>query len=240
MSSALRIALVAEGWTDRIVIEAAVSDLVGGQAFALKLIQPEDPAATAPFAVPRPFGWAGVYRWCREVVDRAGRLRDDVIFAGYDILIFHLDADVANSNYAAAHINDAPNLTDLPFSSLVCPPPSTTTDPLRLVLLRWAGETQTPAATVLCSPSKCIEAWVLAALHPQDPAVTGGNLECSVSPANLLQAKPSAERLIRSGKKDKARYQARQQEIANAWPQVRQICTEAERFSLEFLAEMPA
>ena len=98
MSNALRIALVAEGWTDKIVVEAAISELLGGPPFALKLLQPEDPAASAPFSAPRPFGWAGVYRWCREVVDRAGRLRDDVVFASYDVLIIHLDADVADSN----------------------------------------------------------------------------------------------------------------------------------------------
>jgi len=231
--------MVAEGKTDRIVVEAAISALLAGRSFALKLLQPEDPAGSAPFASARPVGWAGVYRWCREAVDRAGRLRDDIIFAGYDILVLHLDADVAELDYTSAHIHDAPDPSDLPCASPACPPPSTTTDPLRIVLLRWTGETATPPAVVLCTPSKSIEAWVLAALYPQDAAVTSGSLECIALPANRLQAKPVAERLVRSRKKVPGRYEARQQDMANAWSQVRQVCTEAERFSLAFLNEIP-
>ena len=240
MSNMVRIALVAEGWTDQIVIEAAVTALLAGRSFALKLLQPEDPLATGPFAVARPGGWTGVYRWRREAVARAGRLRDDVIFASYDILILHLDADVAESNYASAHIQDAPDPTDLPCASPVCPPPSATTDPTRIVLLRWCGETATPDAVVLCTPSKNIEAWVLAALYPREAVVTSGDLECIPKPGNFLKAKPATERLFTSGKKDRDRYQARQKDIESAWPQVRAICTEAERFSVEFIDEDPA
>jgi hypothetical protein len=240
MSNMVRIALVAEGLTDPIVVEAAVASLLAGRSFALKLLQPEDPLATAPFGNSRPAGWPGVYRWCREAVARAGRLRDDVIFASYDILIFHLDADVAESNYASAHIHDAPDPADIPCASPVCPPPSATTDPLRIVLLRWCGETATPDAVVLCTPSKNIEAWVLAALYPEDAAVTSGNLECIAEPANLLRAKPADERLVRSGKKVRDRYQTRQKDIENAWPHVRANCTEAERFSVEFIDEVGA
>src|SRR5438132_11910472 len=114
MSDPVRIALVAEGWTDRSVIEAAIAALLSGRTYDLNLLQPEDPAATAPFAVQRPGGWSGVYRWCREAVDRAGRLRHDIIMASYDVIILHLDADVADGNYAAAHIHDAPDPNDLP------------------------------------------------------------------------------------------------------------------------------
>ena len=235
MSNLLRIALIAEGWTDQIVIGAAISALVAGRSFSLKLLQPEDPAGSAPFADLRPCGWSGVYHWCREVVDRSGRLRDDVIFASYDVVIIQLDADVAESNYAAAHIHDAPDPTDLPCNSPDCPPPSATSNPLRVVMLRWAGETQTPPATVLCTPSKSIEAWVLAALYPTDPAVTSGKLECINRPANRLQAKPAAERLVRSGKKIQERYEAQQQVFKNEWPQVQQTCSEAQRFSEELL-----
>ena len=129
MSNLVRVGLVAEGWTDRSVINAAIAALVGAQAYQLRLLQPEDPAATAPFGAARPFGWTGVYRWCREVVERAGRLRDDVTLNTYDIVIVHLDADVAGSNYLGAHINDAPNPNDLPCAQQ-CPPCSNTTNAL--------------------------------------------------------------------------------------------------------------
>lgn len=233
MSNTIRIALVAEGWTDRSVIEATIAALLAGRSYDLNLLQPEDPAATAPFGVKRPVGWGGVFRWCRESVNRAGQLRGDVLLASYDKVILHLDADVADGNYAGAHIQDAPDPNDLPCGQ-ACPPPSATTNSLRVVLLRWAGETNTPPSVVLCIPSKSLEAWVLAAIYPQDAAVTNGNLECRATPANLLQAKPVNERLVRSGKKVRERYEARQADVTTAWPLVRQVCSEAERFSAEF------
>jgi len=238
MSNPVRIALVAEGKTDRIVIEAAVKALLGERRFDLKLLQPEDPASTGPFAIRRPVGWGGVYRWCCESVERAGHLRDDVLKHSYDLVILHVDADVAHSNYAAAHISNAANPGDLPCDQ-PCPPPNATTDALRRVILGWANEEVTPPFVVLCTPSKCVEAWVLAALYPTDPAVTGEGLECHPSPGVLLQVKPAHERLIRSGRKDAKRYEAKGGDISTAWPVVRQICSEAERFSTELLLAVP-
>lgn len=238
---ALRVAVVAEGWTDRDVIAAAVTALLGKRSFILRLLQPEDAAATLPFGnTGRPGGWGGVCRWCREAVDRAGRLGEDVLaISAYDVLILHLDADMAASNYPAAHIHNAPDPTDLPCEQ-PCPPPAATTDALRAVLLGWAGETTIPAGVVLCTPSKNIEAWVLAALYPNDAPVLSGGLECRPTPENLLAAKPAAERLIRSGKKQRDRYQARGPDIALAWPVVRAVCTEAERFSVDFVVAASA
>src|SRR4051812_28261643 len=121
MSSLVRVAAVAEGWTDRSVLNAVIAALIGPRSYQLRLLQPEDPAATAPFAAHRPGGWTGVYRWCREVVERAQRLRDDITLQTYDIVILHLDADVAHCDYPGAHINDAPSPTDLPCAQ-PCPP----------------------------------------------------------------------------------------------------------------------
>src|SRR5258708_36174612 len=103
MSKPLRVGVVAEGWTDRSVIEAAVAALLGDRPYDLNLLQPEDPATTAPFGGQRQFGWAGVYRWCRESVDRAGRLGADISLQTYDLIILHLDADVADVNYRSSH-----------------------------------------------------------------------------------------------------------------------------------------
>jgi hypothetical protein len=238
MSEVLRIALVAEGKTDHSVLEAAVSALLSRQAFDLKLLQPEDPLATAPFGVKRPGGWGGVFRWCREAVDRAGRLGADIILAAYDLVILHLDADVADSDYHRANIRDAPYPGDLPCTA-VCPPPRATTDALRFVLLRWAGEHATPHRVVLCTPSKATEAWVMVALYPADRIVREPNFECRKKPANLLQAKPEAERLVSGGKKAWERYEQKKEAIRSAWDEVRRKCTEAERFSMELLAQTP-
>jgi hypothetical protein len=239
MSRPVRVGLVAEGWTDRSVVNAAILALLGTRTYELRMLQPEDPASTGPFANNRPGGWTGIYKWCREVVQRAGRLRDDVTLTTYDIVILHLDADVAACDYHGAHIEDAPNPNNLPCGHPVCPPCSNTTNALRIVLLEWVAESTTPPQVVLCTPSASTEAWVLVALYPNDGAVTGGNLECIPVPANLLQAKPAGERLISGGSKKVDRYVEREQDITVAWNSVRNICSEADRFSLDFLVATP-
>jgi hypothetical protein len=55
MSEILRIALVAEGPTDKIVIEAALRAILGGRLFKLQQIFPEESAAFALMGT----GWVG-------------------------------------------------------------------------------------------------------------------------------------------------------------------------------------
>jgi len=230
MSEPLRVALVAEGPTDRIVIEAAISGILGERPFILKQLQPEE---SLPFGA-LGGGWGGVYHWCLQAATRAGgALRDDPLFVTFDLLILHLDADVAWSRYADAGIIDAAN--DLPCGQ-ACPPPSHTTDPLRVVLLRWAGEVDPPPKTVICTPSMSTEAWVLTALYPRDRVVISGTVECYRTPSFQLQAKPMNGRLVTGGRKLIEVYRRRAIEITRAWPQVRASCSEADRFSCDFEA----
>lgn len=228
MSDPLRVALVAEGPTDKVVIGAAVAGLLGVSPFVLIQLQPEE---SLPFNQVRG-GWGGVYHWCRQAAARAGgALRHDPLFSTFDILILHLDADVAEKQYNEAGIADPVN--DLPCGR-PCPPPGATTNQLRTVLLRWAGETDVSPRTVLCTPSTCTEAWVLSALYPTDKIVVSGDVECYATPDRALQAKPKTGRLVTSGKKVIEQYRRRAREITAAWPQTRALCTEAERFSSEF------
>ena len=64
MSDRLRIALVAEGPTDRIVIEAALRSTLGSRPFVLNQFQPVGSVAFGPMGS----GWSGVYRWCQQAV----------------------------------------------------------------------------------------------------------------------------------------------------------------------------
>ena len=230
MSEVLRVALVCEGPTDRIVINAALSSLLGRRDFQLSQLQPEESLAFGPTGT----GWSGVYRWCRQAADQGrGALRNNPLFESFDILVLHLDADVADQTYGSANITEP--ATDLPCS-VPCPPPDDTTNLLRQVVLGWLSEDSIPPSTVLCTPSKSMETWVLAALYPADPIVLAGTLECRDAPANLLSAKPAQLRLVRGSKKVVERYQDRAGDIGRQWSRVRALCSEAERFSSEFLA----
>ncbi len=230
MSDPVRIALVAEGPTDKIVIEAAIRGILGDTPFIIQQLQPEQSQVFLDPAIGT--GWGGVYRWCRKAVERAsGLIEQDILFATYRMLILHLDAEVAAESYGNAGIIDSEN--DLPFAE-PCPPASATTDQLRLILLRWIGRATLPARTVLCTPSKNTEAWVLCALYPKDGIVTAGGVECFGSPENRLNAKPQDGKVIRSGKKHSEAYKKRAHEISGAWNRLRNLCSEAERFSRDF------
>jgi len=235
MSDPLWIALVAEGPTDKIVVEAAIRNILEDTPFILRQLQPEESLA---FVDPGDStGWGGVYRWCRRAAERStGAIESDVLFATYKILIIHLDAEVAGEEYGHANIVDGEN--DLPCSQ-PCPPPTASTDPLRSVLLRWIGSATVPQGVVLCTPSRNTETWVLCALYPRDAIVQSGSVECFESPQNRLQSKPMSGRVITRRKKRVVAYRARAKDISESWPDVRILCTEAERFSADFESAVP-
>lgn len=232
MSEPLRIGLVAEGITDKLVIQAAIENLLGGRRFILRLLQPEEslPLGLSAPSLSQGKGWGGVYLWCQGLRQRnGGRLDGDILFSAYDILIMHLDADVAGKNYSDCEIEDSTG--DLPCEE-ACPPPAATTNRLRSVLLRWLGELSVPANTVFCTPSKSCETWVIAALFPDDTVMIRKGWECHPNPESRLGTKPKAVRL----KKSKAGYEAIQNRISAAWPRLQADLSEAGRFSNEFVS----
>lgn len=230
MSDSLRISLVVEGPTDHVIISAVLENLLGDKSFVATQLHPETSAAFGETGT----GWGGVYRWCQQAKEQGGgALRNNLLYDFNDLLIVHLDAEVAVENYGNAGIEEPTN--DLPCAS-PCPPATNTTNALRQVLLGWIGETTVPPKTVFCTPSKCTETWVLAGLYPDDAIAQSANLECVQCPVARLQMKPASGRLIRRGKKDVDKYKDRAREMVTAWPNVRARCTEAERFSIEFLA----
>lgn len=208
MSDTVRIALVAEGVTDYEVLKAAVESILDGRAFNIKLLQPEGSVAFtgAGKAGPLGGGWRGVYKWCLLAAERGGgNLRNDPLFAFYDILLLHLDADVAREDPANDPINPIPRLAGVLPCEQPCPPPNASTDPLRQVMLGWIGERQTPRQTVLCTPSKCTEAWVVAIFFPHDGQMIEKGWECHPNPASRLGQQPKHNRFA----KTQADYQAR-------------------------------
>jgi len=224
--------LVAEGPTDRIVIEAALRAIVPGRPFVLKQLQPEGSLAFGQFGG----GWTGVYRWCKQAAARGGGqlARDALLFENYDLLVLHMDADVAGMNYSDGSITPQPGDGALPCE-LPCPPASATTNALRTVLLSWSGETAAPARTVICMPSKSTEAWVVAALFPHDLAVRQG-IECFPDPGSRLAQQPKSRR-IRKGQRG---YQGIAERLEQAWPRLAAPAglSEARRFQAGFLGRI--
>jgi hypothetical protein len=234
MSDPLRIALATEGPTDLIVLEATLRAILPGRPFVLTQLQPEGSLAFGPLGT----GWTGVYRWCKQAAKRGGGHLggDGILFQNHDILILHIDADVACETYANGSIRPESGDGVLPCAQS-CPPPSATTDKLRSVLLTWCGESSVPAKTVICMPSKSTEAWVIAAIFPNDQVMSGG-IECYPSPETRLAQQPKRQR-IQKCQKD---YRRKAPDIERAWSRLanKNALLEAERFQSELLAVVHA
>ena len=191
MSEPLRIAMVVEGTTDFIVLDAVISSLLPDQDIEFQAIQPEFSAAFQVQPGPTGLGWSGVYRWCRQATDEGqGGVSGSSLFAFHQILVVQVDADVAGMTYQNGWIDDQTG--DLPCEQ-PCPPPEATTNVLRKVMLRWLGEAQVPAQCVLCTPSKSIETWVMAALFPTNKEVVKDSWECRANPEAQFATLPIAQ-----------------------------------------------
>lgn len=227
--SELRVALVAEGPTDAIVIEAALNALLS-RSFVLTQLQPE------PTRPKLGTGWGGVLRWCLDFATRGHAcFEEDPTLPGFDLFVIHIDADVAERTYAdvsdeisvIAAQRGWPTLPDV----IRCPPPVGSADVMRTCLLAWAGIENSGSKTVLCVPSKAVDSWLaaatLAAGHPLQ-----NRLECNLNVEAQLRTLPLAQRI----KKSTRDYRAHERTIVAAWSAVRQRCTQAGRFSAEIEA----
>ncbi len=235
MSKPPRIGFVVEGPTDFVVLESVVAKLLDGRDYEPVAVQP---LLSDAFAATTGGGWTSIYLWCRQMVEQAGgAAHTNPLFGSHDLLVMQIDADVAGKSYGDdGRIYNPPS--DLPFSR-TCPPARDTTDRLREVVIGWLKEVALPPQMVLCTPSKSLETWVLVALFPKNRLAASANVECRLNPEDQLQAQPLAHRLVHSGKKDVAKYRDRATDIAAAWDLVRKRCTEAERFTQEFVAVIP-
>lgn len=235
MSSTVRIALVAEGVTDYEVLKAAIESMLDGRSFDMKLLQPEGSVAFtgAGEAGPLGGGWKGVYKWGLQAAKRSGgSVRNDPLFIIYDMIILHIDAGVASEDPANYPVNPLAELSGVLPCEMPCPPPNDTTDRLRQILLSWVGEDHTPPRTVLCTPSKCTEAWVVAVFFPHDGQMIKRGWECHPSPERRLGQQPKSQRFAKSW----ANYQARAVVIQEEWPRIVKRLTDARRFQDEFTA----
>jgi len=219
--SDVRIALVAEGPTDKVVIEAALKALLQ-RPFVLTLLHPE---ATRPDLGA---GWGGVFKWCYEFRQRgAAGFEADPILGGFDLVIVHLDADVSHASYAdygAWMEQAASGLPPLPCAQK-CPPPSDGVKALEAVLLAWLGIKEVGLKSLFCIPSMATEAWLCAAILPTRHSLFNG-LECNHLLGARLAQLPKAQRM----RKSVPEYQSVAAKVSAHWAQVKSLCTQAAAF----------
>jgi hypothetical protein len=227
--SELRIALVAEGPTDAIIIEAALKAILD-RPFVLQMLQPE----ATPGAMGA--GWCGVFKWCRAFAKRGfAGLEEDPTLPGFDLFVVHVDADVAEKSYADGGVaveEMAYGLLPLPCPQ-PCPPSAVAAGEVRKRLLEWLGLKQVGPRTVVCLPSKAVDAWLAAGVL-QDEHVLLNGLECNLRLGDQLEALPVNQR-IRKGQRE---YRQRESAVTGGWDRIRRTCLQADRFHLEARAAL--
>ena len=216
----LRIALVAEGVTDLIVIEAALNAILD-RPFILTQLQPE------PTRPDLGAGWGGVLKWSMETAKRvSGCLDDDPPLSGFDVLIIHLDVDVAGFRYAnlgapGAELIQHSNIAELPCKQ-PCPPVSDSVNALQQVLLSWLSPVTTGNRTIVCLPAQSSGTWLAAALLPESHSPLAG-AECNPAVEDGLALLPKKVRI----KKNQRDYRAHADAITAQWGKVKTICSQA-------------
>ena len=227
--SDIRIALVSEGPTDYEVVKASLLAILP-RSFVLTPLQPEH---TRP---DMGTGWSGVLKWCHAAGRRhAGTLDADPTLEGFDLLIIHLDVDVAAASYedcgpAVTEMAIANEWAALPCAH-PCPPASASVAPLTDALMSWLQPAQPGAKTVLCLPAQSIGAWLAAATLPSGHALLSA-AECNAQLESRLSNLPLSQRI----KKTPRDYRAAASKVAANWDAVRAHCGQARAFEQAVLA----
>ncbi len=233
--SRLRVALVAEGPTDYEVIQAALSAVLP-MPFVLTPLQPE------PTQPELGTGWGGVLKWCEATGNRhAGALDTDPTLAGFDLLVIHLDADVAHKQYTDYGPDlqakaQARGWSAMPCN-LPCPPAADTCARLEQLLTNWLCPATPSQRTIWCLPAQSTGAWLAAAVLPNGHGLLTG-LECNLLAEDRLgsTAVIKAHRI----KKQTLTYRARAPAVKENWGTVKQICQQAAQFERNALAAFAA
>lgn len=225
--SDLRIALIAEGPTDYVVIEAALKAILD-RPFILNQLQPE---ATRP---DMGSGWGGVLKWCYKAAQRCPvTIAEDPTLIGYDLVILHLDLDVATFSYAdcgnkAEALAQKQHWGRLPCAR-PCPPVTDSCEALQQVLQTWLHPA-TLGTTILCIPAQSTGTWLAAAYLPDSHELLD-EAECNTQLESRLVHLSLRNRV----KKNRRDYQKRAENITDNWVRVKNICSQAVSFESDII-----
>ncbi len=223
----LTIGIVAEGPTDSLLIELLTNQLLETEHHYVEL-QPKL-SKTGGFGV-HGGGWRGVQGWCQMLAADSQKLKAH--FLQLDLLILHIDADVARED----EINCVKP----------CPPIEDTSKALAQRVMTWLGEPVIDEKLVLCIPADNTEAWVLAAhdIETIYHAPPDKPLECVNKPDMIIsnQAYKKPHRLLKrkngKPKKTKRDYQQLIPVVLNNWEEVKRICNQAAKFENDLKASV--
>jgi len=217
-----QIGIVAEGPTDKVVIDGALDALLS-VPYVSTLLQPDE---TQP-KLGR--GWGGVFRWMRQTNQREmSSVSDDPLLSMYDLIVIHLDADVCASTYGALGDEieqQAKGLQPLPCDK-PCPPGRDAARELERVIQSWVAPRTLGDKATLCIPSRSIEVWLAVAVLPLDHQLIA-DVECQNDLDRKLASLPISNRVKKTGRE----YRRYKDSITAHWGRVREVCSQADEFS---------
>jgi len=220
--SDLHISLVAEGTTDKIAIEAFLSAIIK-KSFVMTLLQPETLNAFNGNFGAKGSGWCGVARWCRaKAAEGFGNFENDPTMQHFDLVIIHLDGDVADKSYADCGKNFSGEGLPLNLEPTMV---AQRVAMLEKILCEWLAISSPGPKTVWCIPHLAMEAWIVAALFPGQNEF-GDSLESTPNPDKRLAARSLTLRL----RKNTRDYKALAIKFTEGWPSAITTCSQAARF----------
>ena len=205
----MRVAVVSEGVSDAIVVEAVARHL--------------EPAVLVDFIWPdtsmsgRPFGWRGVRSWCNEFGPNLEVFMRGVAGLEYDVLALHADCSMA-------HLLSIAN---------PCPPAATTANALGAAVLGWLPRAPT-CWIVPMTPSLTTDAWIAAALAP--PYMPRVPLECDPHVEKELARRHLLPRRNGEVKKPRDTYRKLVADMMTRWDHVTATCEQAAAFEARLTA----
>ena len=210
----LRVGIVAEGPTDRLVIEAVIHSV--NPTIQCVPLFPDQTLSTLGA------GWKGVRIWCSEFGRQIESLMKGVTGSPLDLIVIHADCSMA----------------DKEGIGLPCPPAAETGHALRLKILKdWLGYDLASPFVIMATPAQTTDTWVVATLEP--PRVNLADLECDKAAEDWLGRSVWGEikRLpTRSGRPRKSAsvYEPFAGLVEIMIDRVCQRCSEAETFRSTF------
>jgi hypothetical protein len=193
MNTAPVIGFVCEGVTDLPILQSVV-DAVIGKDYVTRTIRPET-HALAPRS-----GWTEVQSWCER---NGPTLADQLTYSNIDILIVHVDADIASQVRASE-------------TSGIC-----------AAVKHWLDRGASDRRLVIVIPAQASEAWLLAAHTATTP-----QLESEADPARQLVARRLISANEKGQPvKDLKIYESLAPKITQRVADLRRILVELERFA---------
>ena len=239
--SSLRIALVSEGITDFVIIEAALKAILKDKTFILTQLQPESTTPTQPqpeSTTPTQLqpesttptlgqGWGGVFRWCRQELLRnfVLCLNSYIKYFNYDFLIIHIDCDVAYKSYEDISFTETQDLGKLPCDR-PCPPINNTINELSNVIDSWLAPICIGSLSILCIPAQSSESWLAAAIWGQTIPYTPPLHIDECQQIDLDTNRPKNLKI----KKRRIIYEKYTTNIINNWENIKTVCAQANVF----------